>query len=247
LLMILLYMLSVLFAGTVLSPRLPPNPGQERPGLVADWKQRLRSADALLKEGEWRRGARIADSVLSEMRQRITAGEGTAPLLAAGLLYRALGQAGSGDLHSARWDFAIAQIFYPAYSRVALEPYGPAGEALDGWRTNGLTPVAIELGATSHAPDVVPPRRIAGDDISYPVGKVSACVNGPLVVRAIINEQGLPEFPFVAPDVDPILALAALDGMKEWRFEPARQEGRPIRSTYVLTVNFKLPQCPSQP
>ena len=38
------------------------------------------------------------------------------------------------------------------------------------------------------------------------------------------------------------MALAALDAIRTWRFEPARFKGEPVNVYYTLTVNFKTPQ-----
>jgi TonB family protein len=236
--------LCFLATGQILVPKPPPNPGQQRPGIIADWKQRLHDASQELRASNWKKGAGIAGSVLSEMRDRIAGGEGTESLLAVALLYRAVGEAGMGDSLAAGWDFGAAQIFYPAYSRVDLSPYGEAGKALDIWRYSGSSPAAAERAPVAGEQlQITPPKVLRGDAPTYPSAKRFACVHGPIVVQTIVNEDGRLEYPYLLSSVDPILGLAALDAVRDWRFKPAQVDGKPVRVYYRLTVNFKLPVC----
>src|SRR6187401_2751260 len=89
---------------------------------VEDWMRRLRLADQELRNGQWREGKRAADSVLSEMRERIESGDATAGLLATALLFKAIGEAGSGSQRAAAWDFGIAQTLNSDLFDVDLAP-----------------------------------------------------------------------------------------------------------------------------
>lgn len=190
-----------------------------RPGVVADWTSRLKTASDALHASEWQRGARIADSGLCEMRERISSGEGTAAFLAVALLYRAIGRAGAGDLHEAAWDFGVAQSFYPDYEKVDLAPFGIAGERLEPWRFSRRV---FPLGSAFEAARIEPPRKLRGDAPSYPAAKRGLCVDGPIVVQAVIDEEGRLGYPTLTSAVDPILGLAAFEAVRDWRFAPAR-------------------------
>jgi len=45
----------------------------------------------------------------------------------------------------------------------------------------------------------------------------------------------------------PLLAPAAMDAVKRWRFRPAATSGRPIRAITVVDVNFSLEEGPGPP
>ena len=39
---------------------------------------------------------------------------------------------------------------------------------------------------------------------------------------------------------NPILARAALDALKKWKFTPFKSEGKAVKATTVISLNFKL-------
>jgi protein TonB len=39
---------------------------------------------------------------------------------------------------------------------------------------------------------------------------------------------------------DPRLAAAALDAVKQWRYEPILKDGKPVDFKATVTINFKL-------
>jgi TonB family protein len=216
--------------------------------VVHDWQQRLQQADEELRAANWKKGKSIADSLVRDMRERITGGEATASFLAAGLLLRAIGRAGLGETAAAAWDFGAAQSFNPTYSTVDLGPYGTAGSVLEAWRYEEAGPPAHvrQAGTVASAGEegkFTPPRRISGAAPDYPNAKSRSCVQSAVVVHTVINEQGRPERPFVRPDIDPVLALAALDAVWTWRFEPAERDGKPVPVPFVLSIDFKVGRC----
>jgi protein TonB len=65
-------------------------------------------------------------------------------------------------------------------------------------------------------------------------------VAGKIVVETILGEDGVPRHPLVLTQGEgvPAMKYVALHSLREWRFEPARLEGKPVKVYYVLTVNF---------
>jgi TonB family protein len=228
---------------TFLGPKAPPGFGNKRPGTVADWIDRLGGANRALKAGKWKSGAVVAGSVLREMGDSITGGEGASNLLATALLYRALGKAGMGELDEAAWDFAVAQVFYPDYARVELAPYGAAGQTLMRARLESARPAVERPAPAEGGAEVTPPRVVKRAPPDYPRGKLTVCIQGTVVVRVVIDEHGVPLSPSVVSSIDPVFTLAALEAMRKWRFEPATIAGRPVIVYYNLTVNFRSPRC----
>lgn len=228
------------------APPPPPHRAEYKPALILQWKDRLHAANVRLQASDWKKGRDIADSVIREMRDRIASGEASGDLLAVALLFRAIGQAGLNEGNAAAWDFGTAQALYPPYERVDLKPYGTAGELLDKHRyTNGASsepgrwpPPTAEPGA-----QVSPPRKLRGGAPEYPLAKAVSCIQAPVIVRTVINEQGHPESPSLPDQTDPILALAACDAVRNWRFRPAELDGKPVPVLFLLTVNFKVRHC----
>jgi hypothetical protein len=224
----------------------PPHRSVYKPALVLQWKDRLHVASTRLQEGKWNDGMSIASSVLREMRDRIVSGEATGDLLAVALLFRSIAEAGLGEREDAAWDFGVAQTLYPSYERVDLKPYGAAAALLDEFRYhNGEPPMPAawlehQPGAQDH---VTPPRKLSGKSAEYPLAKAASCIEKTILVGSIINERGYTESPSLPEPTDPVLALAAFDAIRTWRFEPAQQAGKPAPVHFVLSVNFKTPQC----
>jgi hypothetical protein len=224
----------------------PPQRSVYKPALILQWKDRLHVANESLQAGEWKKGFEVADAVLREMRDRIASGESSGALLAVALLFRSIGEAGLQRNRDAAWDFGTAQAFYPEYSKVDLKPYGAAGAALEPWRYANGAPSDPSKGALPRDqdhPGLTPPRKIAGARPEYPLAKAKSCIEHPIVVQTIINESGETEFPSIEPGTDPVLALAAFDAIRKWRFEPASRDAKPVRVYFLLAVNFHVRGC----
>jgi TonB family protein len=89
-------------------------------------------------------------------------------------------------------------------------------------------------------PDVEPPIAIHKTQPQYPEEARKAGVTGVVVVQATIDEEGRVTDVLPLREVAPLLAEAAAEAIREWRFEPARYEGKPVAVYYNLTVNFRL-------
>ena len=53
-------------------------------------------------------------------------------------------------------------------------------------------------------------------------------MRGRVEVRFYIDEKGAVRMPVVASDASSYLAESAVTALRDWRFEPARQNGRPV-------------------
>ncbi len=122
------------------------------------------------------------------------------------------------------------------------------------------TPVALPTQDLSNDPPSSPvssqtdtpttqggPITLSGDSVRvlhqvdpiYPALAMAAHLQGQVVVRMTIDEHGQPS------DVEAISGPQAFQGpalkaARQWRFEPARQDGQPVAATFLLTLNFVL-------
>lgn len=74
-------------------------------------------------------------------------------------------------------------------------------------------------------------------------GEVSALeqvpVRGRLRVRLLVRADGsVGEAVVVVPSGDPALDRVAVEGLRRWRFAPARRDGVPIEAYLLLWVTF---------
>jgi|SRR5579872_2201205 TonB family protein len=78
-------------------------------------------------------------------------------------------------------------------------------------------------------------------DPIYPVDARLRRLSGPVTLDAIIGEDGSVKTLSVVSGAA-LLANAAKSAVREWRFSPAKLDGKPIESQKRITVVFRLPQ-----
>lgn len=88
--------------------------------------------------------------------------------------------------------------------------------------------------------DVQAPVRIHYIEPRYPEVARKARLQGVVIVQAIVNTSGEVENVRVLRGLGMGLDQAAVDAVKQWRFQPATLHGRPVPVYYNLTVNFQL-------
>jgi uncharacterized protein (TIGR03790 family) len=92
---------------------------------------------------------------------------------------------------------------------------------------------------SSKSQEDYPVRVISKTPIEYPFDAKVAKVEGVVVVNLLIDEMGQVMKSEVVRG-DRRLAEAVQEGVKGWRFEPKLVNGRPVISTFPLSVSFRL-------
>ncbi len=113
------------------------------------------------------------------------------------------------------------------------------------------------LAACGGAPRQAPPENAAADQppafeppvvtnpespVSYPPDLYDQRVEGTVVLRLYVDEHGqvVPDSTRVAESSGyPGLDSAALLGVPDMHFAPARRDGRPVAATFLQPVNFR--------
>ena len=89
--------------------------------------------------------------------------------------------------------------------------------------------------------DMTAPEVTNKVDPKYPEETRKEGVSGTVILDVVIDSTGAVEDVNVLEDPDTRLSAAAVDAVRQWRFEPARDKnGKPIAVCYVLTVKFHL-------
>jgi len=74
----------------------------------------------------------------------------------------------------------------------------------------------------------------------YPAQARSRRLQGPVVLQAVIDEVGeVQNLRTVSGDA--VLARAAIDAVRQWRYQPYLLNGQPVKMPIQITVNFNLP------
>jgi TonB family protein len=88
--------------------------------------------------------------------------------------------------------------------------------------------------------NVTPARLIHQAHPAYPDELKNAGIQGSVVIRAVISKDGSVLNPVVVNTVDPRLAQAALDAVKQWAYEPTLLNGEPVEFLTTITMQFRL-------
>ena len=89
---------------------------------------------------------------------------------------------------------------------------------------------------------ISPPRKVEMVQPSYPEDARKERIEGVVVVQTVIDETGRITRTRLLKGVHPSMDQAAVDAIRQWRFEPALLDGEPVAVYYNLTVNFRLDQ-----
>ena len=87
---------------------------------------------------------------------------------------------------------------------------------------------------------VTPPRVIYEPDPKYTDAARKTQIQGTVYLSLVVTAAGLPEYVHVARSLDSRLDQAAVDAVKQWKFEPAMKNGKPVAIVIAVEVNFKL-------
>ena len=103
------------------------------------------------------------------------------------------------------------------------------------------------------APSGAAPRRIrVGGNVQatrliqqvkpvYPEHAQQQGIEGSVLLRAVVGVDGsLLSLAVINTTADPELAQAALDAVRQWRYQPTLLNGQPVEVATTITVNFRL-------
>jgi TonB family protein len=91
-------------------------------------------------------------------------------------------------------------------------------------------------------PGVSPPRAIFTPDPDYPptVRQGKHTVQGTVVLGLTVDENGTVHDVHVITSLDKRLDQNAMDAVKQWKFQPAMKDGKPVAVLTTVQVEFRL-------
>ena len=132
----------------------------------------------------------------------------------------------------------VGQLVVDALMEAALQSIIP-------WQANSL--VARYAESTDEVFDVVErnPVLVGGliglqSRVEYPRAAREAGIEGRVFVQFVVNETGAVVDPIVTRSPSELLSEAALRAVRESRFVPGSQDGRPVKVRFSLPINFVL-------
>jgi TonB family protein len=88
--------------------------------------------------------------------------------------------------------------------------------------------------------DFTPSRLVRMVQPEYPAAARKSGIVGSAKVAVVIDESGAVGEATIVESSDPVFDLPALNAVKQWRFTPAKKNGKPVRVAYTIPVDFKL-------
>lgn len=115
----------------------------------------------------------------------------------------------------------------------------PAGIVVGG--AGGISIEELERGAIKAVGETKPPMLINRVAPVYPELAKRARVEGVVILNVRTDEDGRVDQVKVANNIDPHLTRAAIEAVKQWRYEPFYLKGRRHPILFTVTVTFQLP------
>ena len=92
----------------------------------------------------------------------------------------------------------------------------------------------------SECDEITHPEAIQKVNPKYPEEARKAKIMGIVIVETVINENGTVDDIEVVESPDELLSEAAIEAVRQWTFEPALCDGRPVGVYYNVTLKFHL-------
>lgn len=216
-----------------------------RRSMADQWTSGLKEIDQKLRAGQWKEAAEQSREVAGQMVAGGGKDKDVAYSLAVVAVFRAIAEKGQGNDDEAVWYCDLALSLVPDIGKTDLAPYGaPAAEIKRKLQENKPEPKAardLEILNAEKVPTANVTRPVVLKQVKpvYPSGLSKLGVPGRFVIEAIIDADGRPKRArFLEGQGGPTMQYAAFDALGQWRFDPARRDGKPVKVYYVLTINF---------
>jgi protein TonB len=75
---------------------------------------------------------------------------------------------------------------------------------------------------------------------NYPDIARRARIEGKVILQAVVNKEGDVNEVNVLSSTNPMFNDAAIEAVKQWKYKPALQNGKPVSVYYTIRVDFRL-------
>lgn len=137
------------------------------------------------------------------------------------------------ELRTARdWDRAITLQVGDVREQINVRQPRPTGQTASPARS----PSPLRIGG-----NIRTPRKLVNVPPVYPASMREAGREGVVQMEAVIGVDGaVHAIRVLSANIHPDFAVAAVDAVRQWRFDPTLLNGEPVEVTMVVTVAFSL-------
>ena len=89
-------------------------------------------------------------------------------------------------------------------------------------------------------PGTTPPHAIRAPDPDYPDSARRAKIQGTVVVRCVVGSDGRVQDARIETSLSKDLDASALTAVRQWQFDPATKDGKPVTVWVKVEVSFHL-------
>lgn len=188
---------------------------------VADWRADQAAIEAMLQQKRYAEARKASIKLTNRMFDHLGANAEASELLARTVALRAAAEDGLGNVDDTNWYRQVAKALDP---QVVMPPMTtPLPEPAIAW---------VMPSDTTEKPEATrkrPPERPA---------VVNALGGAVVVVRVVIDVDGVVRRPRIISSPAPTVSYAALEAVKQWRFRPGKIDGKPFPVSFNLTINM---------
>ena len=123
---------------------------------------------------------------------------------------------------------------------VDLPPAPSPGLGAGRGGRGGGSGLGAGAGALRLSEDIQPPKRIHATQVLYTEEARKAGTQGVVLLEAVITETGDVEDVAVILPQPHGLTENAIAALKQWKYEPARKDGRPVAVIMAVTITFQI-------
>jgi TonB family protein len=185
-----------------------------------DWRRDQGAIETQLQQKDYAAARKASIKLTNQMLDRLGANAEAIRLLADTVSLRASAEEGLGNADDATWYRQVATALDPPRKALAnKDPDSPVSRA-------------AFASPADKAPEVIRRREPVRPGIIAAIGPSQ------VVVRVMIDIDGIVRQPSIAASPAPSVSYAALEAVRQWRFRPGTSDGKPVPVIFSLTITF---------
>jgi len=100
--------------------------------------------------------------------------------------------------------------------------------------------IALGQGSVQETRRISAPVPIHRAEPEYTQEARNAKIEGSVLIKCVIDENGIPTDPIVERSLEKGLDEKAVEAVKKWRFKPGLKDGKPVPANVSIQINFRL-------